>query len=139
MAQAKDLKTIEGTEKRSYRFPSWLLFAISTLAILFSPFGFFGAFVIGFTSVVNNNLLSWTVEAVLFVIGFIPLAILGSRRHYALAALLVAFGIFNIGIFTLVYMVNSLLADPTVGGSGFFGVLLTTLLILPVFLAIRNE
>jgi hypothetical protein len=116
MAQTKDLRAVEATEKQPYRFPNWLLFAISALAIFFSPFGFFGVAVVGFYLVVNDSLLSWTVEAILFVVGFIPFAILASRRAYFLASLLVIFGIIDLGIYSLIYMLASLLADPTLGG-----------------------
>jgi len=101
MAQTKDLKPTE-VEKPTYRFPDWLLFAVSVLAILFSPFGFFGLF-IGIFAVMQNVLLSWTLEVILFVVGFIPFAILASRRKYALIILLVIFAIIDIGVFYFVY------------------------------------
>jgi len=82
MAQTRDLKPAEGGEKPTHRFPDWLLFAVSALAIFFSPFGFFGLF-IGIFAVMQYVLLSWTLEAILFVVGFIPFAILASRKKYA--------------------------------------------------------
>jgi hypothetical protein len=115
MAQTKDLKPAD-VKKPLDRFPNWLLFLISALAIFFSPFGFFGAFVIGFSSVVNNNLLYRTIEAIFFVVGFVPLATLGDRREYFLVILLLTFAIINIGFFGFIYMLSSLLADPTLGG-----------------------
>lgn len=104
MAQTKDdFKSAEGGKKPTYRIPTWLLFLISALAIFFSPFGFFGLLVAGFSTLMQNNLLSWTVEVIFFIVGFIPFAILADRREYALSACLLTFAIINLGIILLAY------------------------------------
>lgn len=114
MAQSKDLKPAEGTEEVSYRFPNWLLFLISALAIFFSPLGILGLSVIGFYTVASNSLFSWLVEPILFLVGIYPVMVLGTRREYALVAPLIFFGILNFGAYCFVYWITSF--PPTLGG-----------------------
>lgn len=111
MSQSKDESKLpaEGGKKYSAfdRFSDMQLFLISALAIFFSPFGFFGLFVPRISSLVQNNLLSWTVEAIFFIVGFIPFATLGDRREYTLMAMIATFAIINLGIAYFAYFLFS--------------------------------
>jgi len=105
MSQTKDdLNPAEGGEKPSHRFPDWLLFLVSTLAIFFSPFGIFGAIVVGDFAIMQNFLFSEALEAILFIVGVIPFVTLLSRGKYALAGLLVIFAIIDIGLLFWVFI-----------------------------------
>ena len=70
----------EQEERKSInRFPNWLLFLVSIVAIFFSPLSYSG-YVMGFSSIAPINLLSWVVEVIFFIVGIIPFAILDIRE-----------------------------------------------------------
>ncbi len=98
MAQTKDLRSAEG-EIPTDGVSDLVLFAVSALAIFFSPLGYFGVSV-GLLGVAAGQsfLLAEALEAVFFIVGIIPFVTLLSRGKYALSILLVVFAIFDIGL-----------------------------------------
>jgi len=81
------------------RFPDWLLLAISAFAIFISPIGITGMkIILGLVPTITFPLVV-PLEAILSIVGIIPLGILLARRKNVFALILVVIAILEIGLF----------------------------------------
>jgi len=101
----------EQEERKSInRFPNWLLFLVSIVAIFFSPLSYSG-YVMGFSSIAPINLLSWVVEVIFFIVGIIPFAILDIREKRPLMLIIGIFAVIDIGLYWIGIMIAMIVAS----------------------------